>query len=288
MDQALLDTARYKMTNLSMDSRFADKYYDGTADYQMRMPSVVRNVMRIALTSIEIPNVEWVFSTKHGNLTLSWWLVSAGESTATTVTIGEGNYTADELAAAVAAALGAAFTVTVSPITGLATIARVDAADFVLSMASTEGTIADRRGYWGLGYYLGFRQKEVTSIGGTVTSTAIVLVQGAPYYLIQLETPNPVQPLQHRLMGNGWIGAFAKVILREGVYTIEFDDGGNMLRKENTFLAPVNIQAIRVRVVDPFGDTVNLHDMDWSMTVELYEVVNSRVYSAISETFERS
>lgn len=286
MDQGLLDAARYKMTNLSMDSRFADKYYAGTADYQMRMPSMARNVIRIALTSIEIPNVEWVFSEAHGNLSFDWYFTTSPE-TVYIVTIPAGNYTASQLAAAIDTAMGAGFTVTVSPTTGLLEITH-DTQDFTLSMASTVDRIAARRSYWGLGYYMGFREKIMTSSGFTLRATAPVNVQSAPYYLIQLETPSLVTPLQHRLMDNGWIGAFAKVILRGGVYTIDFDDGGNMLRKENTFLAPVSIQSIRVRIVDPFGEQVDLHDMDWSITLELYEVVNSRVYSAISETFQRT
>lgn len=286
MDQSLLDTARYKISMLSMDSRFADKYYDGTADYQMRLPSTAKNIMRIALSSIEIPNVEWLFTAKHGNINFSWRLTST-----LTWSYGEipaGNYTADELAAAVQAVMGAPFTVTVDATTGLLTITNMTTANFVFRGGSSVEAIAGRRNYWGLGYYMGFRTAELTSSGGVLRGTSVVLTQGAPYYLIQLEVPSPVTPLTHRLWGNGWIGAFAKVILRDGVYTIEFDDGGNMLRKENTFLAPVNIQSIRVRVVDPFGDTVNLLDMDWSLTLELYEVVNSRVYSAISETYGRN
>ena len=286
MDQALLDTARYKISMLSLDSRFADKYYDGTADYQLRLPSTAKNIMRIALSSIEIPNVEWLFSAKHGNINFSWRLATS--STWTDETIPAGNYTSDDLATAIGVTLGASFTVTVSPITGLMTIAHTLGTEFLFRGYSSEGRIAERRNYWGLGYYLGFRDKEVTSVSGAITGKSIVLVQGAPYYFIQLEIPKPVEPMTHRLWDNGWIGAFAKVVLRDGTYTIEFDDGGNMMRKENTFLAPVNFQAVRVRVVDPFGDTVNLLDMDWSLTLELYEVVNSRVYSSISETYGRN
>jgi len=286
MDQALLDTARYKISMLSLDSRFADKYYDGTADYQIRLSSTAKNIMRIALSSIEIPNVEWVFSAKHGNINFSWRLTTS--SAWTDETIPAGNYTFDSLADAIQDALGTNFTVTVSPTTSLMTITHTLGTDFVFRGASSESRIAERRNYWGLGYYMGFRTQEVTSVGGVMTGTSLVLVQSAPYYLIQLEIPKPVEPLTHRLMESGWIGAFAKVVLRDGYYTISFDDGGNMLRKENTFLAPVNIQAFRVRVVDPFGDTVNLLDMDWSLTLELYEVVNSRVYSAISETYGRN
>lgn len=287
MDQELLDTARYKMTNMSLDSRFADKYYADTADYQMRLPSLHRNIMRLALTSVEIPAVEWVFSAEHGNLDFQYKVSPA--TTFTTVSIAPGNYTIDELKTAIDTALPAAFTVTVDPNTHLMKISNPSA--FTLNLYSGDDRIASRRTHWGIGYYMGFRDKTVTSSGSgpyTVTGLSPVSVLGSPYYLLQLEVPSPVEPLRHRLLGNGWIGAFAKLILRNGVYTIDYDDGGNMLRKENTFLAPVSIQTVRVRIVDAFGEVVNLHYTDWSLTLELYEVVNSRVYSAISETFQRT
>ena len=141
--------------------------------------------------------------------------------------------------------------------------------------------------YWGLGYYLGFRA-PVSGAGGTVYGASIVTTASNPYYLIQLLTPDPLESLQHRLYDGSWVGAFAKVVLRGATYrAMEFDDGGNMLRKEFTFLSPTNITNLRIRVLDPFGNVVNLHDVNWSLTLELYEVVNSRVYSNIAETFQR-
>lgn len=286
MDQSLLDTARYNISMFSVDSRFADRFYAGTADFQIKLPSPAKNIMRVALSSIEVPNVEWLFSVPHGNITFEWKHETFGWNT---VTIPEGNYTPDELAAAISLGMGGDFTVTVSSITGLMTITKIGgpAGEFSVRLASTSDKIQRRRTHWGIGYYMGFRQRELTSVGGSLTGTSIVLTQNSAYYLIQLMTPDAVEPLSHRLADGSWVGAFAKVVLRDGSYTIDFDDGGNMLRKENTYLSPVNITNIRVRVIDPFGDTVNLLDMDWSLTLELYEVVNSRVYSAISETYDR-
>lgn len=286
MDQTLLDTARYNITMFSVDSRFADKYYSGTGDFQIKLPSPMKNIMRVALSSVEIPNVEWLFSATHGNITFEWKHIGYAWNSAT---ISQGNYTPDEFAAAISAAMGAEFTVTVSSITGLMTITKIGgpAGEFSLRLASTIDKLARRRTHWGIGYYMGFRERELTSVGGVLTGTSIVLTQTSAYYLVQLMTPDSVEPLSHRLADGSWVGAFAKIALRDGTYTIDFDDGGNMLRKENTYLSPVNITNIRVRVIDPFGDTVNLLDMDWSLTLELYEVMNSRVYSAISETYGR-
>jgi len=283
MDPSIIDASRYKLTNLSLDSRFADTFFHSTGDYLIKLPSVTKNIARIALVSIEIPNVEWLFSEHHGNINISWR--PANTHSWTDVSIPQGNYASDELATAVGDALGSPFTVSLDPHSGQVTISSTS--DFVMRFAAYDERIASRRSYWGLGYYLGFRHREVASVGKSITGSSLVLVQSSPYYLIQLKIPDPVESLQHRLWDNGWVSAFAKVILRDGTYTIEFDDGGNNLRKEHNFLTPVNVASMRVRVVDPFGDTVNLHDMDWSMTIELYEIVNSRVHAALGQTYGR-
>lgn len=282
MDQDLLDTARYKISTLSIDSRFADRQFAGTGDFQIRMPSATKNIMRVALASIEIPSVESMFSCAHGNLTFDL-STDNGLTWVTSAPIADGNYTPAALVAEVNAILGSNGSL------ALFTDGHVELtldSGVWLRWTSTVATIAARPTYWGLGYYLGFR--EQICYPGVTAAASIVMTDPNAYYLIQLLTPDPLESLQHRLYDGSWVGAFAKVVLRGGGYrAMEFDDGGNMLRKEFTFLSPTNITNLRIRVLDPFGEIVNLHDVNWSLTLELYEVVNSRVYSTIAETFQR-
>jgi hypothetical protein len=302
MDQELLDTGRFKIFNLSLDSRFADTYYQGTGDWLIRLPTVYKNIMRVALSSIEIPNVAWVFSNENGNLNIGYTIgtcctspLSCQAAPEVMVSIPPGNYTACNLAAAVQTALrsgagGAAFTVTISETTGQITISNPSA--FSLFFASTNPAIAARSRYWGLGFWLGFRENIVdacTLVGGVagVTGTGLVLVQPAPYYIIQLLLTGPerVDDVTHMVGQGDSVIAFAKVVLRDGVYALNFDDNANLLRKEMTFMAPVNIPQARFRVLDPWGNVVNLLDVDWSCTVEFYEVVNSRTHRRLQEGF---
>jgi len=283
MDPELLDTGRYKMYNLSLDSRFADVYYNQTADWLIRLPTVYKNIMRIALSSIEIPNVEWVFSARHGNLNIAYCISGADTVYAE---IPGGNYTVEGLISAVGTALGSGFTVSISLTTGECTITNKGSLPVTLSMASTDPSIAERSRYWGLGFWLGFRDKTVIiPASGSVTGNAVVLVQATPYYIIQLLLPERVDNIIHMVGSGDSVVAFAKVVLRNEVYSLEFDDNANLLRKQFTFLSPVNISQMRLRILDPYGSVVDMRDMDWSCTMEFYEIVNSRTYNRLTETF---
>jgi hypothetical protein len=100
MSHEFLQSSKIKFTSLSVDSRFADQNYGSipdTTDFQIRLPETIKNVMRIRLSSVEIPPVEYTFSDDKKNC--SGIIVdSAG---ARGFSIPPGNYTLDTLAAAV-------------------------------------------------------------------------------------------------------------------------------------------------------------------------------------------
>jgi hypothetical protein len=290
MEQSLLDSSKYRIHSVSVDSRFADQLNEGTGDFMIRMPTSFKNIQRLALSSSEVPFVEYLFSTAHGNLN---FVVTIGGISATGF-INAGNYTDNGLISELQAALqeiNPGFTCSLSTVTGLITITNTLTA-FEFSGLSSNLTIAARATHWGLGYFLGFRSKaalaSTTSAAPyTLTATSVILVQPTTYYLLQLGYPDQIQNITHCVANHASIPAFAKLVLRENIYAIEFNNNRDYLRKEHTFLSPVNVTQLRARLVDPFGCTVDMRGMDWSFTVELYEVVNSRTYAHMGLTYER-
>jgi len=304
MDQELLDASRYQIYSVSLDTRFADQYYPpsvtysqdncttdtGTADVMWRMPHTLRNIMRISLSSVELPEVEYLFSAKNGNLNFS---VSVGGGPTQNLMIEAGNYRSTEmvveLQTVLQGAFGTDFTVGLDLVSGKITISHATQ-PFQIWWVSNDPTIAAQRRDWGLGYNLGFREKVISSVGAgpyTMTATSILRVQPAAYYLLQLLIPEPVEAITHRLANGTSIPVFAKLVLRENWYHLQFDDNGNLLRKEYTFLTPVNVASVRMRLLDPYGRLVRIFDMDWSATLEFYEVKNSRTYHAIQQSYGR-
>jgi hypothetical protein len=312
MDQQLLDASQFRITSLSLDTRFATTYYtpEGiykpeeicdemktTTDVMWRLNTPIRNVMRIAMSSVELPEVEYLFSDKHGNLNFT---VTLGGGSPVTLTIDAGNYTATELAAAIQGALTAGtnppgfsdFVAGVNANIGKLTIAH-PSLPFTFYGASSNATIAARPKEWGLGYNIGMRQRVVSSTvvaggGFAIVPIAIVRIQPSPYYLLQLMIPDQVEATTHQLPQGGSVPAFAKLVLRENWYYLQFDDNSNLLRKEFTFLTPVNVSTIRMRLLDAYGVPVQIFDLDWSVSLEIYEVTNAKQFNAIGKTYSRN
>ena len=275
MEESLGPSAQYKITSLSIDSRFADQNYGSppdTSDFMIRLPETIKNVMRIRLSSTEIPVVEQTFTIEKGNTNIN------------SATIPSGNYSVTELAAIVQTALGSPYTVTVVQ----DRIVISSTSNFTLSIGSTDPKICSRKTHWGLGYYLGFRvpytgTRSITSTNNAITAYAPPLTANN-YYLMQLLCPDPLETFLHRIDGNSAIPAFAKIIMSATSGT-NYDDNSNMVRKEHTFLAPTNISQLRIRLLDPFGVPVRLNTADWSLTLEITEIVNTKMYDKLNKTY---
>jgi hypothetical protein len=91
----------------------------------------------------------------------------------------------------------------------------------------------------------------------------------------------------HRLANDSYVEAFAKLVLDDGYYQIQFDNGSNLLRKEISFLSPITVPFFQVKLLDSWGKAVNMLGADWSLSLELTEVVNSKTYNTMLKGFER-
>jgi hypothetical protein len=207
-----------------------------------------------------------------------------------------GNYSATALVSAIQKALhiqySTSYTCTVESVTGMVTFTAPVA--FKIDFLSEIVGIGDQPTNWGLGYYLGFRvpmqEAQFDSVldAWFIRGTSVINVQPNPYYLLSLKCPDEIENVTHRLAVGNYLNAFAKVVLKDNYYTIQFDDNSNLMRKEYTFLAPVTIPFFHFSLLDPYGRPVNMFSTDWSVTIEVTEVVNSKTYGMISQTYGRN
>jgi hypothetical protein len=293
MEQGLVDSSKFNISLLSLDSRFADQRACENSEFKIVLPYPIKNVMRVRLASIEIPLVEYLFSLQYGNTTLA---VKVGFSTTFTKMppIMSGNYTATELLQAIQNNLvdniHSGFLVTMNQYNGRCTI-RNSSVPFEIYLMSFNKEIASRPAYWGLGYYLGFREGRIVAEkdknGYFITGSSVINIQQNQYYLLQLQYPEQIVNLKHRLDEDDYLDAFAKIVLKNGYFTIAFDDNSNLLRKEFTFISPVTIPFFTLKLLNPFGEPVDMLNVDWSVTLEITDVVSSRAYTALSKTIGR-
>lgn len=279
MEQAILNPAKFTITDLSIDTRFADQYNNGTADFTIRLPDTYKNIMRLRLSSVEVPLVERVFSAVKKNITFTVDGVA--------VAIPSGNYDGTFLASAVQGALqSVAATATATCVYDGVANRFVITAPSAVEIVLYDGSLPTSKRYWGLGYYMGFRTPLLTG-SASYTGTQPPQLGPTPYYLMQVSCPDQVETTIHSTGAQSWIPALAKIVLRQGVYAVQFDDGTNMLRKEIVFAAPSNVGQLRVRLVDPYGTPVDLGDVDWSMTFEITAVTSSCKYEDLAGAFGR-
>lgn len=293
MEQGLVDSSKFNISLLSLDSRFADQRSCENSEFKIVLPYPIKNVMRVRLASIEIPLVEYLFSPQYGNTTMA---VRVGSSTTFTkmAPITPGNYTATELLTAIQTnliAIHSGFLVTMNQFNGRCTI-RNTSVTFEAYLISFNKEIATRPSYWGLGYYLGFREGRIQAkkdLDGSyfIQGTSLINIQQNQYYLLQLMYPQQIVNLKHRLDEDDYLDAFAKIVLKNGYFAIAFDDNSNLLRKEYTFISPVTIPFFTVKLLNPFGEAVDMLNVDWSVTLEITEVVSSRTYTTLTKTIGR-
>ena len=135
----------------------------------------------------------------------------------------------------------------------------------------------------GIGYNLGYRQRifELTTPTSTtpfatytLTGTAATDMLGDTYCLLEV---NDFHAVEH-LTVETYVQCLAKVIIRKPKGDVIYDDGSTLLSNEIIFPSPVDITTLNVRLLDPHGHVLNLNGLDFSFTLEITEVLNTRLY----------
>jgi hypothetical protein len=269
---------------LNIDSRFRANQSDPTSDFSFKLEHPYKNLIRVRLASIEIPNTFYTFSQANKNTIIGFKTTdSTASSIIIKVQIPDGNYTATELITAIQTqfteiqtanpSYGTNFQIQMNPNSRKVTITNNRAFIF------DTGTIPDSQKKWfyyGLGSYLGFPDKLYTSQTSpyTVTSTQCINPLGSPYLLLEV---NDYYSVEQKTTQN-YVQCLAKIIVNKPKYDTIENDGSNMLSNDVIFPSPTDLSTIRVRLLDAYGNVVDLCGANFSFALEITEVLNTRLY----------
>ena len=133
----------------------------------------------------------------------------------------------------------------------------------------------------GLGFNLGFRMPSYTvnepgSIAGSLLlkSESCIDVIGDMYCFLSVDDFNTVT----QQTNENTFECLAKIIIRTDKGNVIYDDGSTLLSNDVIFPAPVDIKQVRVRLLTPLGEPIDLLDMNFSFSLELTEVTNTKLY----------
>jgi hypothetical protein len=273
----IISSQDFKKTIVNIDSRFRDNYTtETTSNFSYRPIVPYRNIIRVSLVSAEIPNVFYTFTDARHNTTFA--LITDIDTY--TITITEGNYTAplmmNELTRLfdenVNTSEGRNIVAEINEVTGKVEIFDSSGGSpFELDFSTPFFT--ERKTDWGLGYYLGFRQRYYSGDNNYIAES-FSDVNVDQYVYLEI---NDFIACEQNTVENS-IRCFAKIIIKENKYYTIFSDESAFLTNAITFAQPQDLSKFKIRLIDVFGETIDLQDMGMSLALELTEVVNSHVY----------
>ena len=273
-----------QVTVLNVDSRFRVNRAEPSTNFLFRLLDPIKNVISIRLASAEIPNSFYAFSSARNNV--SFYLAYPSGTTATLVTIGNGNYSqtpypdTSSILTAVQNAMTVAFptanfSVVLDSVSGLITIS-CGSGTFDVDFMPDKDNLLSRE--YGLGYNLGYREfnyynqtdLKAESILNTTDTNYVFLSLDDDWKVTTHETPRTTQ-----------LTTFAKIVMNSAKYQFTYDNGSNTITKEYFFQQPANVSSFQVRLSDMYDQDIDLVGMDFSFTIELRAVMNSSLYDSM-------
>lgn len=278
---------------LNVDSRFREPGSGGSAsDFQFRLLSPVKNVLRIRITSIELPNNYYIFSSKRRNVVIRIFY-GVDLASSTVIKIASGNYSAFEMVDALNTALRAKGLPWLSVYYNLVTSAftfignRVFALDTALLTSPPSSLTWPRPCDYGLGYNLGFSygifdSSDPDASGNrTITSDQLPYFAGDTYMFLKI---NDFDCVRQTIRGSDFT-ALAKIVVKEPKNYMSFDDYASQHAKEVVFPTPQDLSRLQVQLLDPYGEILQMGSTNVSFSIEVLEIMNLSLYNTVRDAF---
>jgi hypothetical protein len=293
---------------INVDSRFRSNICDPTTEFTYKLEHPYKNVIRLRLASIEVPNMFYAFTKKNNCFTVKAFDIT-GIARIVKITIKEGNYTSCELMDEIQLQLdlnvrnpyGIYLSISLDTITAKVTITHNgvstypvtspdsvptgSAKPFILDFCSCS-PVKNRPQNWGLGFNLGYRCRNYKVVNRKQTTTtppleiyyqtgeACLDVVTDTYMLLYINDLHTVE----QKTSETYIQCLAKVIIREQKHTAIYDDGATLMANEIIFPSPTDVKILQVKLTDPYGDIIDLCGMNFSFSLEITEVLNTKLY----------
>jgi hypothetical protein len=279
---------------VNIDSRFRKARIEPPTDFLYEFAHPYKNVIKARVASVEIPNGFYTFSRAKKN---TMFRVDVRDYRGTlhnlTVQIDDGDYSPDTLIAAIQCKFdeirdtyGIFLQIYLNPVSRKVTITLLGSSPppcpkivthYPQSFAITFVMVGNeqRQFDFGLGYYLGFSKHfYCVETPYTLTGESLINTAGDTYLLLAVDDFYTVE----QKTSDDYIQCLAKILIKRDKNGIIFDDGYTVLSNEIVFPRPVDLKQVRVRLLDLYGYPIDLHNLNFSLSLEIVEVMNVQMY----------
>jgi hypothetical protein len=271
------------LVNIHIDSCFREKYYNSNpCNYVYVLPKQFKNVVSMKLASVEIPNSWYLFSHLKKNNMFTIEITVCNVCSIYNIIIPDGNYDTDTI---VSYLNNKYFNqsntdlplkhlmISINPNNNKTQFEIVDTAphDLVFSLHFTSDNTTNMMETFG--WILGFRLARYLNIDGMIVSEGLFDAGGDRYvYLCINDYQYNYNETNIICFDKSSIDQYtlAKIALVNGKFSLIIDENdSNPLIKIRQYNGPVNITKMEIKLLDKFGNIVDLNFMDFSFSLEL-------------------
>jgi hypothetical protein len=268
--------------NLNLNTCFRSNYYNSNpCNFQYIIPAEIKNVVSLRLASIEIPNSWYLFSTIKTNNIFEIEINNNGTITNYEIIIPDGNYDNNTLPdylnntyfynsgqsndlTYIEYSIDAYSSKSKFNLTG------IYPSNFCFTIKFNKETNNNIMNTFG--WIIGFRLATYKSITNYIESEGIFDGGGDRYIYVSIDdyqynnnTLNMVC-FDNSIMEKNII---AKIPMVNGKLSLIVDDNTSPLTKTRKYNGPVNIRNLFIKILDQYGEIIDLNNMDYSLTLEL-------------------
>jgi hypothetical protein len=281
---------------VNIDSRFRKTYLEPPTNFQYEFAHPYKNVIKARVASVEIPIGFYHFSRVKKNTMFRIDAVDyLGYHHFLQLTIEDGDYTPASLIQAIQDQFdafrdtyGLFFRITLNPVNRKVTICHDGSAPPPCPTRPTHCPVSygltfvmiglENRNYdFGLGYNLGFNNHfYCVDAPFCITGESLISTTGDNYFLLAIDD---FYTVEHKT-NDTYIQCLAKILVKRNENGIIFDDGYTVLSNDIIFPRPLDLKQVRVRLLDMYGETIDLHNLNFSISLEITEVMNIQLYDS--------
>jgi hypothetical protein len=279
--QGNLNRLRKRTTNytLCMNTLFRDFTSSSSVESLFVLPYPLKHIVSTKLVSLELPNTIYLLSEKRRtNLFYIIEYIPTEEDPETFTTIEslinipEGNYTQSELEITMNTIINRTFDcsrfhVNINPFNGRTLIYNTTYLfDIYFVTEETCQNISKN-----IGWRLGFRNESYTSCKAYVSESLYNLVPTQYIYFVLNEYTNNNSTTVMGIFSDDYLekNILAKIPLHVDRFHILYDNNSTLISKKRDYFGPIDIAKFSIKLLDQYGDAVDLNDSEYSFTLEL-------------------
>jgi len=266
--------------SLNIDTKFRDNYYGSSStDLHITLPTMMKNVLAMTLRAIELP---YTFYTINAALDNNYFAITTNEGGPYVITIPDGNYTSEQFVEYVNTvalpkhSLDTKLKMEIEPTNRRTVISKKSTATGVTSLTvdfgvKSDGTEDDINPVqMKLGWIMGFRLGKYTGSTAYV-SEGLCDFKGNRYVFLAIDDYNNnvnnyfTSAFSSSILNNNILG---RISIKKDAFNVNTVISSDMLTKTRNYFGPVNIQKMRIQLMDEYGRIMNLNNMDFSFCLD--------------------